>query len=261
MVTTLLETKLYIPPIRPDRVSRRRLIERLDEGLRLGYRLTLISAAAGFGKTTLLSEWVASLPASAQPVAWLFLDEGDNDPICFWRYVVAALQTVRPGIGVTMQAALESPQPPPIETLPATLINDVASGIGATDGPLILVLDDYHVIETQPIHQSLSFFLDHLPPRMHLVIATREDPPLSLPRFRGRGQVTEIRAADLRFTAEETAQFLNTCIGLGLSAEDVATLESRTEGWIVGLQMAALALQKLSPIIKRTSNRFRRSRT
>jgi LuxR family maltose regulon positive regulatory protein len=246
MSASLLTTKLYIPPTRAELVSRPRLIERLDEGLRSGHKLTLISATAGFGKTTLLSAWVGARRALPQRIAWLALDEGDNDPARFWRYVIAALQMVNPKIGKTMQGALQSPQPPPPESLLTTLINDVADVIDATDGPLILVLDDYHVIEAEPIHQSLDFLLDHLPPELHLVIATREDPPLALPRLRGRGQVTEIRAADLRFTPEEAVQFLNTCMGLGLSAEDVATLESRTEGWIVGLQMAAVALQGLS---------------
>jgi LuxR family maltose regulon positive regulatory protein len=246
MSTSLLTTKLYIPPARSELVSRPRLIARLDEGLRSGRKLTLISATAGFGKTTLLSAWVGARQALRQKVAWLSLDEGDNDPARLWRYVIAALQIVNHQIGKTMQGALQSPQPPSPESLVTTLINDIADAVDATDGPLTLVLDDYHVIEAESIHQSLDFLLDHLPPELHLVIATREDPPLALPRLRGRGQVTEIRAVDLRFTAEEAAQFLNACMGLGLSAEDIATLENRTEGWIVGLQMAALALQGLS---------------
>jgi LuxR family maltose regulon positive regulatory protein len=246
MSASLLTTKLYVPSVRAGLVSRPRLIARLDEGLRSGHKLTLISAAAGFGKTTLLSAWVGAKQASRRQVAWLSLDEGDNDPARFWRYVIAALQAVNPQISETMQGALQSPQPPSPESLLTTLINDVADAVDATDGPLILVLDDYHVIEAESIHRSLDFLLEHLPPELHLVVATREDPPLALPRLRGRGQVTEIRAADLRFTAEEAAQFLNACMGLGLSAEDVATLESRTEGWIVGLQMVALALQGLS---------------
>jgi LuxR family maltose regulon positive regulatory protein len=244
MATPLLATKLYIPPLHPNLVPRPRLLQRMTAGL--ACRLTLVSAPAGFGKTTLLSAWVGARQALRQKVAWLSLDEGDNDLARFWRYVIAALQTVNPQVGETMQSALQSPQPPSPESLLTTLINDIANVVDMTDGPLILVLDDCHVIEAEPIQRSLGFFLDHLPPKLHLVIATREDPPLALPRLRGRGQVTEIRAVDLRFTAEEAAQFLNTCMGLGLSAEDVATLENRTEGWIVGLQMAALALQGLS---------------
>jgi len=216
------------------------LIERLNEGLHR--KLTLISAPAGFGKTTLLSEWIAG---AKRPVAWVSLDKGDNDATRLWTYFVAALQTIQSDIGEAALAMLQSPgvagatTPPPIEAILTTLINEIAEGPEA----LALVLDDYHLVEAQPIHEALAFLLDHLPSQMHLVIATRADPPLPLSRLRGRGLLTELRTADLRFTPDEAAAFLNQVMGLGLSAEDVAALETRTEGWIVGLQMAALWLQ------------------
>jgi LuxR family maltose regulon positive regulatory protein len=250
MATPILATKLYIPPPRPIIVTRSRLSERLDEGLHR--KLTLISAPAGFGKTTLISEWVAG---SEQPVAWLSLDEGDNDPVRFLTYLVAALQTPdlseakktaapnSPGgkIGEGVLNALQSPQPPPIEPILTTLLNEIAN----IPNDLILVLDDYHVIDAKPVVNALNFLLTHQPPQIHLVIATREDPQLPLARLRARGQLTELRAADLRFTSSEAAGFLNQTMGLNLSAEDIAALETRTEGWIAGLQLAALALQGL----------------
>ena len=170
MSTPILATKLYIPPPRPKVVLRPRLIERLNEGLSSGRKLTLISAPAGFGKTTLVSEWVAGC---GRPVAWLSLDEGDNDPTRFLTYLVAALQTIAPKIGEGVLAALQSPQPPPIESILTTLLNEIA----AIPDNFILVLDDYHVIDSKPVDQALTFLLEHLPPQMHLVIATREDPP------------------------------------------------------------------------------------
>jgi LuxR family maltose regulon positive regulatory protein len=241
MATPLLRTKLYVPPARPELVSRPRLIERLDEGLRLGRQLTLISAPAGFGKTTLLSEWIAGCDRS---VAWLSLDKEDNDLARFLAYWVGALQTIpsfgEAGIGESALAMLQSPQPLAVEAIGTALINDIASIPAA----FILVLDDYHLVQAQPIHDALTFSLDHLPPSMHLVVATRADPPLPIARLRGQGQLTELRQTDLCFTIEEAAGFLNHVMGLGLSAEDVAALESRTEGWIVGLQLAALSLQE-----------------
>ena len=240
MSTPLLRTKLYIPPARPVLVPRPRLIERLDAGLHR--KLTLVSAPAGFGKTTLLSEWISRCE---RPAAWVSLDEGDNDPARFWSYVVAALQTVQSdvagvAVGEAALAMLQSPQAPPIEGVLITLINDLAECPVA----LVLVLDDYHVIDAQRIHNALVFLLDHLPPQVHLVVAGRSDPPLPLSRLRGRSQLTELRTADLRFTFDEAATFLNPVMGLGLSAEDVAALETRTEGWIVGLQMAALSMRR-----------------
>jgi LuxR family maltose regulon positive regulatory protein len=251
MVVPLLKTKLYIPPVRPELVPRPRLIERLNAGPRSGRKLTLVSAPAGFGKTTLLSEWIHRGGAVTAPlqVAWVSLDQGDNDPTRFWTHFVAALQAVRAGMGKAALAALQSPgfadasTPPRIESILTALINEITEQESDGEHPCILALDDYHLIEAQPIHNGLAFLLDHLPAQMHLVIASRSDPPLPLSRLRGRGELTELRTVDLRFTPDEAAVFLNRVMGLDLSAEDVAALEARTEGWIVGLQMAALALQ------------------
>ncbi len=239
MATPILATKLFIPPPRPNVVLRPRLIERLNEALPAGHRLTLLSAPAGFGKTTLLSEWVAGCH---RPVAWLSLDEGDHDPPRFLAYLVAAVQTIAPQIGQGVWAALQSPQPPQVEPVLTTLLNEIA----ALPDTVILVLDDYHLLEAGPIDRALSFLIEHLPPQMRLVIATREDPPLPLARYRVRGHLTELRAAELRFTAAEAAEFLNRGMGLNLSDEEVAALEARTEGWIAGLQLAALALHGLT---------------
>src|SRR3954464_9799813 len=233
MSMPLLATKLYIPPPRSNAVLRPRLIERLNQGLHR--KLTLISAPAGFGKTTLLSEWAAG---GQQPVAWLSLDAGENDLTRFLLYLVAALQTVAPTIGEGIVRVLQSPRPPPIDAILTTLLNDIA----ALPDPFILVLDDYHAIDAQPVDQALTFLVEHLPPQLHLVIATREDPPLPLARFRARGQLTELHATDLRFTSSEAAAFLNHVMGLRLSTDDIAALEARTEGWIAGLQLAALSM-------------------
>ncbi len=252
MSAPILATKLYIPLPRPKVVLRPRLIARLNEGLAAGCKLTLISAPAGFGKTALISEWLAGrggvTPGGATPplpAAWLSLDAGDSDPARFLTYLVAALQTLFAGIGAGVSAVLESPQPPPIEMLLTTLINEITT----IPDTFILVLDDYHLVDAKAVGAPtsvgdiLAFLLAHQPPQMHLVIATREDPPLPLARLRGRGQMTELRAADLRFTPAEAAEFLNQVMGLNLSAEVVAALESRTEGWIAGLQLAAISMQ------------------
>ncbi|MBP1611032.1 MAG: ATP-dependent transcriptional regulator, MalT-like, LuxR family, partial [Acidobacteria bacterium] len=234
MPESLLLTKLFIPPSRPNVVLRPRLIERLNEGLHC--KLTLISAPAGFGKTTLVSEWAAGCK---QPVAWLSLDEGDNDPARFLAYFVTALQTIVPKIGAGLLEALKNPQLPSIDHLLTNLLNEIA----AVPDNFVLVLDDYHVIDSKPVDLALTFLVEHLPPQMHLVITTREDPSLPLARLRARDQLTELRAADLRFTPSEAADFLNQTMGLNLSAEDIAALESRTEGWVAGLQLAALSMR------------------
>ena len=242
MSTPLLATKLYIPPLRPNLVPRPRLIERLDEVQRLGHRLALVSAPAGFGKTTLLSEWAHAVGAHGDVplrVGWISLDADDNDPARFLTYLLAALGQIDPSIGETARLMVQAPQPPPPQALLTGLINDLA----ALPVPCILVLDDYHLIQSLPIHQQLSFLLEHLPSQVHLVIATREDPALPLARLRARDQVTDIRQADLTFTGEEAADFLQRVMGLDLSADDVATLSRRTEGWIAGLQLAALSMR------------------
>jgi LuxR family transcriptional regulator, maltose regulon positive regulatory protein len=230
----LLATKLYIPPPRPNIVRRPRLIARLNAGL--DRKLTLLSAPAGFGKTTLLSDWIAGCGRQS---AWLSLDSGDNDPARFLAYLVVALQTIEASIGAGMLGALRSSQLPPLEPILTALLNDLTT----LSDPFILVLDDYHVLDAQPVDQALTFLLEHLPPQIHLVIATREDPHLPLARLRAGGHLTELRAADLRFTASEAAAFLNQAMGLSLSAADVAALETCTEGWVAGLQLAAISLQ------------------
>ncbi len=259
MTIAILATKLYVPPPRLQIVHRAHLIERLSVGLRqnqgFGRKLTLICAPAGFGKTTLISEWIQTFrqaaatasPSSARPlslpiahaVAWLSLDEKDNDPARFLTYLVAALQTVKAEFGAGVMAALQSPQSPTIDTLLTTLLNEIST----LTEPFVLVLDDYHAIESKAIDSALTFLLDHLPPQMHLVITTREDPNLPLARYRARAQLTEVRANDLRFTPAEAADFLNQVMGLKLSREEITSLESRTEGWIAGLQLAALSMQ------------------
>ena len=234
MSTPLLATKLYLPPPRPRVVARPRLVALLNESLH--GRLTLVSAPAGFGKTTLVSEWLAE---SALPAAWLALDEGDRDLTRFLTYVVAAVQTIAPQIGAGVLADLQSPQRPPIESILTTLINEITT----IPGDFVLVLDDYYSVDAEPVDAALTFLLEHLPPQLHLVIATREDPPLPLARLRARGQLAEVRAADLRFTPAEAAGFLKEVMGLDLSPEQVAALETRTEGWIAGLQLAALSMR------------------
>jgi len=233
MPTPILATKIHIPAPRPKLVFRPHLIERLNDALRC--KLTLVSAPAGFGKTTLISEWVAG----CRPlVAWLSLDDGDNEPAGLLAYLVAALQTIFPNIGKGALVALGSPQSPPVESILTTLLNELATDTA----DFVLVLDDYHVIDSKPVDNALTFLLDHLPPPMHLVIATREDPQLPLARLRAGRQLTELRITDLRFSPNETAEFLNQVMGLGLSPEDIGALEGRTEGWIAGLQLAAISL-------------------
>jgi LuxR family maltose regulon positive regulatory protein len=236
MPTSILATKLYIPRPRLNVVHRPRLIERLNESRPSGRKLTLISAPAGYGKTTLLSEWI---PQSERCVTWVSLDDGDNDPLRFWSYVIAALQMLDAEIGSNALALMRTPVLPPIEAILTILLNEIA----AFPDCFALVLDDYHVIDAKPIDTAVTFLLEHLPRQMHLVITTREDPNLPLARLRARDQLTELRAADLRFTSAEAADFLSQTMGLNLSAEDIAALETRTEGWIAGLQLAALSMR------------------
>jgi LuxR family maltose regulon positive regulatory protein len=236
----LVTTKLAIPAARASLVARPHLVDRLQAGLE--GPLTLLTAPAGSGKTTLLSAWRASRGRD-MPLAWVALDASDNDLVQFWRYVLNALDLVRPGVSSDALALLRSPEPVPIEVVLAQLINSLS----APGEDAVLVLDDYHLIEVEAIHRGLAFLLDHLPPSLHLVISTRADPPLQLARLRANGLVMEIRANDLRFTVDEAAAFLTEVMSLELTADDVAALEARTEGWIAGLQLAALSLQGRSP--------------
>ncbi|MCT1402701.1 LuxR C-terminal-related transcriptional regulator [Paenibacillus sp. p3-SID867] len=238
MSTPILSTKLYIPSPRSRAVLRLRLIERLNEGLRLQRKLTMISASAGCGKTTLLSQWIKDSPL---PVAWLSLEEGDREPTRFLAYLVAALQTVGVEIGEGIMSKLQapSPLPLPLEGIVTAILNHIA----ALPNRFILVLDDYHVLDSKAIDSALDFLIEHMPPQMHVVIASRQDLALPLARLRVRDQLTEVRTSDLRFTSDEASEFLRRSMGLDLSAEDAALLESRTEGWIAGLQLAALSLQ------------------
>lgn len=229
----LLETKLYLPKWSADLVSRPRLIDRIHPKR----KLTLVSAPAGFGKTTLLAEWVAAVPTG--PVAWVSLDQSDNDPAVCWIYLITALHKIQPSLGERSLALLQSPQPPPIESVLMTLLNELT----AVEADIVLLLDDYHVIATQAVHDGIGFLLSHLPPQVHLIIASRADPPLSLARLRSHKELTELRVNDLRFTPDEAAAFLNQVMGLKISAAEVSALEQRTEGWIAGLQLAALSLQ------------------
>jgi LuxR family transcriptional regulator, maltose regulon positive regulatory protein len=235
---SLVSTKLRPSQARPKMVARPRLTEKLEQ--EAGRRLTLISAPAGFGKTTLLVEWLGERMGGEGSVAWVSLDEGDNDPARFLSYLVAALRRIgEEEIGEGVLSALRSPEPPRIEAIMAALVNEIA----ALPGELTLFLDDYHMIDSEPVHEVVSFLLEHLPPNVHLVIASRIDPPLPLSRLRARNQMVELDAADLSFTSEEAATFLNSVMGLDVSAEDVAALERRTEGWIAGLQLAALSMR------------------
>jgi LuxR family maltose regulon positive regulatory protein len=235
MPTPLIATKLFLPPPRPNAVPRPHLIARLNEGLHR--KLTLISAPAGFGKTSLVSAWIAG---NGRLAAWLSLDDADNDPIRFLTHFVAALQKLAPAIGAGLSRALQSPRPPRIEALLPTLLNEIAT----LPQDAVLVLDDYHVLDAGPIDQAVAFLVEHMPPQLHLVITTREDPPLPLARLRARDQLSELRVAELRFTPDEAATFLNQVMRLELSADEVRTLETRTEGWIAGLQLAALSLRE-----------------
>lgn len=236
MPISILATKVYVSKPRLKIVLRPRLIDLLNQGLSLGRKLTIISAPAGFGKTTLISEWIKDCEL---PVAWLSIDEGDSDLTRFLTYLISALQTIHAGIGSGALQGVQTSQPAPVESILTTLLNEIST----IPNKFILVLDDYHLVDARAVDNALTFLLEHLPPQMHLVITTREDPNLPLARFRVRNQLTELRITDLRFTPSEAAEFLNQVMGLSLSAEDIAVLETRVEGWIAGLQLAALSLQ------------------
>jgi LuxR family maltose regulon positive regulatory protein len=238
MLSSLVATKLYIPPMRPDHVTRPRLVDFLDTGYRSGRKLTLVSAPAGYGKTSLLSEWNDRLASRQVQVAWLALEESDNDAQRFIHYLLAAIRKVFPKLGLELLALLDLPQPPPPLELMAGLINEIA-GLGE---PLVLALDDYHLITNPKIHESMAFLVDRGPANLHVVLASRHDPLLPLPRLRARGQVTEVRLKDLRFRTDEAAAFLHQAVGLDLPDANLNALQERTEGWAAGLQLAAISL-------------------
>ena len=235
MASPLLQTKLFLPRVRRDLVPRTRLSDQLGRTPRP--RLTLVSAPPGFGKTTLLAAWLDGV-AEDRPVAWVSLEETERAPESFWTYVVTALDTAAPGVGATALPLLGTAHPPM-----ATVLSAVLNALSALPAGLDVVLDDYHLADSPAIASDMAFLLDHLPPEAHLVISTRADPDLPLARLRATGELVEVRAADLRFTPDEAAAYLNEVVGLGLEAADVTALESRTEGWIAALQLAALSLR------------------
>jgi LuxR family maltose regulon positive regulatory protein len=236
-MSAILTTKLHVPPLRSGHVPRPRLLAPLNAGP--DCRLTLVSAPAGYGKTTLVVEWLAQSQGPGRKVAWVSLDEQDNDPVRFVTHLVAALRRVSEGVGEAALSLMQAPQPPPPEAVIGSLINDLAS----LPSPFVLALDDYHVIHEMSIHRQLGFLVEHQPPQVRLVMITREDPPLPLARLRARGQMVEIRQQDLRFSREECAAFLTQAMGLQVAPPDIAALERRTEGWIAGLQLAGLSMQ------------------
>ncbi|NQT74708.1 MAG: hypothetical protein HQ553_18375 [Chloroflexi bacterium] len=247
MPISLLQTKLFAPLVPPELVSRPRLIERFEAGLHR--KLTLVSAPAGFGKTTLLTEWVHQHREDSQvqmPVGWISLDKDDNDPSRYWTYYVEALQMIHPDMGRSVIDMIQSPQPQPVESFLTSLINE----LNIRTEPFVLILDDYHMIENETIHHAMTFLLEHMPPQMHLVISSRVDPPLPLALLRGRGQLNQFSATDLRFTFGETEAFFNEVMKLGLSKLGVKVLENRTEGWVASLQMAAISMRGHNDIQK-----------
>ncbi|MBN2099874.1 MAG: hypothetical protein JW753_09810, partial [Dehalococcoidia bacterium] len=241
----ILKTKLYMPPVPQEMVRRPRLVELLKEGL--GRKLTLISAPAGFGKTTLLSECFSS---SETPVGWVSLDADDNDPSRFWACLISALQRLYLGLGEAAMEMIDSPQLPSYDTLLTELINEMPDCGDSPGQPVVIVLDDYNTIDEKSIHKGVAFLVDHMPAQLHLVISTRIDPPLPLARLRANGQLCEIRTGDLRFTPKEAAVLLNDLMGLGLSEGDIAVMDARTEGWVTSLQMAALSMRGREDISK-----------
>jgi LuxR family maltose regulon positive regulatory protein len=239
MAALILPTKLFVPPLRPGWILRQRLVEQLN--ISNQRKLTLVSAPAGYGKTTLISSW---LHETKIPSAWLSLDEGDSDPIRFFQYFIAALQKIIPDIGADLPGMLQSVQPPSFDVLINLLINETTRQAA----PFAIVLDDFHVISSQPVLDMVAFLLEHMPPRVHLVILSRVDPPFPLSRLRVRDQLVDIRAGQLRFTLDEIAVFLNEIMKLKLSTDDLIAIEARTEGWIAGLQLAALSMQSCQDI-------------
>ena len=233
MTTDLLASKLFLPPHRQDLVQRPRLLESLDAGL--SGKVTLVSAPAGFGKTTLVSEWIRNC---GHPTAWLSLDRNDNDLSRFLIYLIAALQHIDPGIGTDVQAVLEESLPPHVEILLTRLIREMER----LPGKSIIVLDDYHLIDSKPVHDVINFMIEYLPSTVHLVITGRADPPLPISRLRVQGELNEVRTSQLRFTKKELTTLLNDLMGFDLSPDGIAALEARTEGWIASLKLAALAL-------------------
>ncbi|HSK57441.1 MAG TPA: helix-turn-helix transcriptional regulator, partial [Actinomycetospora sp.] len=235
----LLESKYRVPGPRPGTVARPRLLDVLDDAV--GAALTVVSAPAGFGKSTLLAEWLAAVPPSTTAVAWVSLDERDDDPARFWTYAVTAMSAAA-GVGDTalgLLASSPSSSPSSVEAALVAVLNDV----GGSARDVVLVLDDVHLVRSPAVHEGIAFLLEHRPPQLHLVLATRVDPPLPLARWRARGELVEVRAADLRFTEQEAAAYLNGPMGLALSADDVAVLDRRAEGWIAALQLAALSMR------------------
>lgn len=230
----LIRTKLYVPRVHPDLVDRPRLILKLNKGLHT--KLVLVTAPAGYGKTTLLSIWVEQ---TGMPIAWISLDNRDNDPTSFWTYFIAALQTLQPDTGNQTITMLQTPQLPPNEVLLGSLINDIS----AIPHDFLLVMDDFHAIDTAGIHSGLAYLIEHQPPQMHLVIASRDEPPLPLPRLRARREMVEVQLADLRFTTQEATTLFNTFLEMELSPADIQALDDATEGWVAGLQLAALSMQ------------------
>ena len=234
MTTDLLASKLYFPPHRQDLVQRPRLLESLDAGLR--GKVTLVSAPAGFGKTTIVSEWIRNC---GHPTAWLSLDRNDNDLSRFLIYLIAALQRIKPGIGADVQAVLEESLPPHVEILLTRLIREMER----LPGKSIIVIDDYHLIDSKPVHDVINFMIEYLPSTIHLVITGRADPPLPISRLRVQGELNEVRTSQLRFTKKELTTLLNDLMGFDLSPDGIAALEARTEGWIASLKLAALSMQ------------------
>lgn len=236
MSETILATKLYIPSLHPQAIQRQSILELMNIGLSIGKRLILVCAPAGYGKTTIVCEWLQKIPQAC----WISVDKSDNDPRLFFSYLIAALQTIRSDIGRQAQTILDAPQPPPLQVVLSSILNDLAQIHSQT----VIILDDYQSIHTSQIHEGMAFLLDYLPPGVHFVMTTRSDPALPLHRYRSRGQLVEIRADDLRFTTDEVYAFMKHIAGVSLSASEIATLESRTEGWAAGLQMAAISLRK-----------------